>query len=92
MDDLRIRVLLHAVTLEALLQVLLDLEWQSMLEQAGDLLAVMAVPVADGEEMAVAQVEHVRVGQVGVLVDFVGVVSRDASLCREGELGHDVVD
>ena len=63
-----------------------------MLEQAGDLLAVMAVPVADREEVAVAQVEHVRVRQVGVLVDFVGVVRRDTSLCREGELGDDVVD
>ena len=33
-----------------------------------------------------------RVCQVGVLVDFVRVVSRDASLCREGKLSNDVVD
>lgn len=63
-----------------------------MLEQARDLLSVMTMPVADGEEVAVAKVEHVRVCQVGVLVDFVGVVSRDASLCREGELSDDVMD
>ena len=52
----------------------------------------MTMPVADGEEVAVAKVEHVRVCQVGVLVDFVRVVSRDASLCREGELSDDVMD
>ena len=52
----------------------------------------MTMPVADGEKVAVAKVEHVRVCQVGVLVDFVGVVSRDASLCREGELSDDVMD
>ena len=56
MHDLRVRVLLHAVALEALLQVLLNLEGQSVLEQAGNLLAVVAVPVANGEEVAVAQV------------------------------------
>ena len=52
----------------------------------------MTMPVADGEEVAVAKVEHVRVCQVGILVDFVGVVSRDASLCREGKLSDDVMD
>ena len=62
-----------------------------MLEQARDLLSVMTMPVADGEEVAVSKVEHVRVCQVGVLVDFVGVVSRDTSLCCKGELSDTVI-
>lgn len=34
--------------------MLLDLKWQSVLEQARDLLSVMTMPIADGEEVAVA--------------------------------------
>lgn len=92
MNDLRAWILLHTVILQALLQVLFNLEGQTVLKQSRDLLAVVPVAVTNGEEVAVAQVEHVRVGQVGVLVHFVRVVSCDASLRREGKLGDDVVD
>ena len=78
--------------LQALLQVLFNLEGQAMLKQSRDLLAVVPVTVTNGEEMAVAQVKHVRVSQVGVLVHFVGVMGCDASLCCKGKLGDDVVD
>ena len=74
MHNLRVRVLLHAVILEAIFQVLFDLKWQPVLQQAGDLLAVMAMSVADGEKVTVTQVEHMRVGQVGILVLLVSVV------------------
>ena len=92
MDDLRTRILLHTVILQALLQVLFNLEGQAMLKQSRDFLAVVPVTVTNGEEVTVAQVQHVRVSQVGVLVHFVGVVCCDASLRREGKLGDDVVD
>ena len=51
----------------------------------------MPVTITDRKEMAVAQVQDVWVGQVSVLVYFVGVVGCDASLGCEGELGHHVV-
>jgi len=70
----------------------LDLEWQSMLEKARNVLTVMTVPIADREEMTVPQVEHVRVRKISVLIDFVGIVSRDTSLGGERELGYDIVD
>ena len=92
MHNLRVRVLLHAVILEAIFQVLFDLKWQPVLQQAGDLLAVMAMSVADGEKVTVTQVEHMRVGQVGILVDLIWIVSCDASLRCEGELGDNVVN
>ena len=92
MHNLRVRVLLHAVILEAIFQVLFDLKWQPVLQQAGDLLAVMAMSVADGEKVTVTQVEHMRIGQVGILVDLIWIVSCDASLRCEGELGDNVVN
>ena len=72
--------------------MLLDLEWQSVLEQARHVLTVVTVPVADREEMTVSQVQHVWVREIRVLIHFVGVVRRDASLGGERELGHDIVD
>ena len=70
----------------------LDLERQSVLEEAGDVLAVVTVAVADGEEMTVSQVEHVGVREIRVLIHFVGVVGCDASLGGERELGNDIVN
>ena len=52
----------------------------------------MPVAIAHREEMAVAQVQHVRVCQVGVLIDLVWIVCCDAALGRERELSDDVVD
>ena len=68
------------------------MERQSVLEQPRDVLAVVTVPVADGEEMTVSQVEHVGVREIGVLIHLVGVVGCDASLGGERELGNDIVD
>ena len=77
---------------EGLLEEPLDLEGQTVLEKTGDLLTVVTMAVADGEEMAVTQIEHVWIGEVGILVDFVGVVGRDAALGSEREFGDHVVD
>jgi hypothetical protein len=63
-----------------------------VLQQARDILAVVAVPVAHTEEMAMAQLEHMRVGQVGILVLLVGVVRRDSTLCCERKLGDRVLN
>ena len=54
MDDLRTRILLHTVILQALLQVLFNLEGQTMLKQSRDFLAVVPVTVTNGEEVTVA--------------------------------------
>lgn len=78
--------------LQALLQVLLNLEGQTMLEQARDFLTIVSMAITDREEVAVAQVEHVRVSQVGVLVDFIRIMRCDSSLRREGEFGDYVVN
>lgn len=42
--------------------------------------------------MTVFEAEHVRVRNICVLVDFVRVVGRDASLRSERELGDTVID
>ena len=54
MNDLRTRILLHTVILQALLQVLFNLEGQAMLKQSRDFLAVVPVTVTNGEEVTVA--------------------------------------
>ena len=40
--------------------------------------------------MAVLQAHYMRIGHVGILVYFVGVVGRDTAFGGEGELGDDV--
>lgn len=42
--------------------------------------------------MTVLEVEHMRVRDIRVLVDFVRVVGRDASLRSERKLGDTVID
>ena len=42
--------------------------------------------------MAVTQIQHMGVGQVSILIDFVGVVSCDASLRSKGKLGDYIMD
>ena len=42
--------------------------------------------------MAVLQAHYMRIGHVGILVYFVGVVGRDTAFGGEGELGDDVHD
>ena len=48
--------------------------------------------IAHGEEVAVAQVQHVWVGQVGILIDLVRIMRCDATLGREGELSDDIMN
>lgn len=62
-----------------------------MFEQARDFLPQVAMPIANRKEVTVFKAKHVWVGDVGVLVDFIGVVCCDASLCRKGELRYTVV-
>lgn len=71
--------------------MLLDIEWKSVLQKPRYVLAVVTVSVTDREEMAVSEVEYVRVREVGVLIDLVGVVSGNATLRRERELCNYVV-
>lgn len=68
----------------------LDKHWQSVLEEGANVSAVRAMSIADGEKVAVLQAHDVRVGNIGVLVDFVRVVRRDAALGGKRELGDDV--
>ena len=68
---------------ERLLEMFLNLEWQPMLQQAGDFLAVVSVAIAHGEKVAMTEIEHVWIRQVGILVHFVRIVLRDTSLRRE---------
>lgn len=65
---------------ECFLKVLLNLEGEAVFEQAGHLLAVVAMTITDREEMTMAEVEHVRVRKIGVLVHFVRIVCCDATL------------
>ena len=48
--------------------------------------------IAHGEKVAMAQVQHVWVSQVGILIDLVRVMRCDATFCREGELSDDIMN
>lgn len=48
--------------------------------------------VANREEVAVPQPHNVRVRNIRVLVDLVGVVRGDSTFGGEAELGNDVGD
>lgn len=64
-------------------QVGLDIVWESVLEKSRNFLPILPVSIADGEEVAVPQLQHVRIRQVCILVLLVWVVCSDAPLCRE---------
>ena len=48
--------------------------------------------IAHREKVAMAQIEHVWVCQVGILIDLVWIVCCDASLGRERELSDNIMD
>jgi hypothetical protein len=74
------------------LELILQDEGESVLQEPADFSSVLPVPVTDREEVAVTESEEVRARDVGVLVDLVRVVRREPSLGSEGELGHNVRD
>ena len=61
-----------------------------MLQERADISSVRAVTVADREEVAVLQAHNVRIGHVRILVDLVGVMRRNSTLCCKGELRDNV--
>ena len=63
-----------------------------MLHKPRNFLPIVSMTITDGEEMTMSQIQHVRIGQVCILVYFVGVVRCNSSLRRKGELSHHVVD
>ena len=63
-----------------------------MLKETTDFSSVLAVAVADGEEVAVLQAHDVRRGDIGVLVRLVGVVGCNTSFGSKGEFGDYVAD
>ena len=54
-----------------------------MFEKTRDFLSIVTMAITDREEVTVTKIEHVRVCEVGILVDFVWVVRSDASLGGE---------
>jgi hypothetical protein len=58
-----------------------------VLQKARDVLAVVAMTVAHTKEVTVAELKHMWVGQVGILVLLVGVVRSNSTFGSEGELG-----
>ena len=48
--------------------------------------------IAHGEKVAMAQVQHMWVSQIGILIDLVRVMCCDATLGREGELSDDIMN
>ena len=48
--------------------------------------------IAHRKEVTIFQAEHVRIGDIGILINFVGVVRGNSSLRCEGELRHAVVN
>ena len=48
--------------------------------------------IAYRKEVTIFQAEHVWIGDIGVLINFIGVVRGNSSLRRERELGYTVVN
>ena len=49
-------------------------------------MAIVTVAVTDREEVAVAKVQKIWIGEVGVLIHFVGVMRSYSTLCGKGKL------
>lgn len=55
-------------------------------------MPVVTMAVTHTEEVAVAQLEHVRIGKVCILVLFVGIVRGDSTFGCERKLSDRVAD
>ena len=53
-------------------------------------MSIVPIPIANGKEVAMLQLQQVWVRQVRVLIDLVRVVGRDASLRRKRKLRHHI--
>ena len=70
----------------------LNLKWQAVFKETWYLLSVVSVAIAHREKVAMAQVQHMWVSQVGVLIDLVWIMCCDATLGREREFSDDIMD
>ena len=77
---------------QSFLKMFLYLERKSMLEETRHILAVMAMTITNREEVAMPQIEHVGICQIGILVHFIRIVSSNPSFRREREFCDDVMD
>ena len=59
-----------------------------MLKEGTDLATVAPMTITNGEKVTVFEAQDVWIGQICVLILLHGVVLRDASFRREGELRH----
>lgn len=88
----RRRILFEVVAAQLLLHLVLHVERQSVLEQAGDLATILTVTVAHREKVAVLEAHNVRRRDIGILISLVWVVCRNTALGSERELRHNVAD
>lgn len=72
------------------LDVVLEQNWEPLLDVSGDFLSVLAVAVSNSEVVEGRQLSDVRRQNVGVLVHFVRVVRNVADSGCKCEFGHDV--
>ena len=63
------------------LQIALDKHWQSMFQKTAHISTIGAMTIANREEMTVFQTHYVRIRHISVLVDFVWIMRRYATLC-----------
>lgn len=77
---------------EVFLHESFDVEWQSMLQETTYLSSVLAMTVANREKVTMFQTHNVGRCYVGILVCFIRVVSGDATLGSEWELGYNVAN
>lgn len=80
------------VVWQVLLHLGLHMEWKSVLQEPTHFSAVLAVAIADGEEVTMLEPKNVGRRDVGILVCLVGVVWSDTSLGCERELGDNIAN
>lgn len=81
---------LVSVSLEHELKLRLQMLRQLLLEEARNLLAMLTVPISNGEEMAELHAAEMRHRDPHVLVDLVRVARRDAGLGGKSKLGDTI--
>ena len=73
-----------------MLNIAFDEKWKSVLQKRTHIATIWSVAITDWEKMAVLQAHNVWVSNVCILVNFVGVVSRDTAFGSKRKLGNDV--
>ena len=68
------------------LEFILNQDRQSMLEHRADFSSIRAMSITYREEMTMSETHYMWIGDIRILIHFIGVVSGDATFGSKREL------